>query len=293
VSAAASDRSFVLAAQTGLVPVHGHPPQTLGARTKFYLLTIDPAARAPGRRLRLTALPTPVLPPWDTYRQLALSPDGSKRAVLLGTPQADKYTYGQLLSVYDLATGTARNWVFNSDNLPMSWQADSRTLGVVGSLQPVRVYSGGSSPRFSYLLVDTASPGRKLRARVIFPVPNSLHLRWYAAALTADGRTVIGSLNDNPWARPAPAVTYSPGYDLLVTYNALSGKREVVIRKLRTSPGGSGLNTTYLLWSDGSGRVMVIVTGPYRKHPEADIYSGGRFIPLPVASGTSPSDSAW
>ncbi|MHB1432108.1 MAG: RNA polymerase sigma factor [Streptosporangiaceae bacterium] len=293
VSGAASDRSFVLAAQTPLVPVRGHGPQTLGERTKFYLLTIDPAARAPERRLRLTALPIPVLPPWDVYQKLALSPDGSRLAVLLGTPEADTFPAAQQLSVYSLANGTVRSRVIYSLNFPMSWQADSRTLGVIGSLQPLRTHPRGWSPRYSYLLIDTASPNPGLAGRATFPVSNSLHLRWYAATLTADGRTVIGSVNDNPSAKWAPAVTDNPGYDLLVAYNARTGRREAVIRRLPTAPGGTGLNTSYVLWSDSSGRVMVIVTGPYRKHPEAGIYSGGRFIPLPIASGTSPSDSAW
>ncbi len=293
VSAAASDRSFVLAAQTPLVPVHGHGPQTLGERTKFYLLTIDPAARTAERRLRLTALPIPVLPPWDVYQKLALSPDGSRLAVLLGTPQAGDFPAAQQLSVYNLATGAVRSRVIYSLNFPMSWQSDSRTLGVVGSLQPLRTHPQGWSPRYSYLLIDTAAPGSGLTGRATFPVANSLHLRWYAATLTADGRTVIGSVNDNPSAKWAPAVTDNPGYDLLVAYNARTGRREVVIRRLPTAPGGTGLNTSYVLWSDSSGRVLVIVTGPYRKHPQAGIYSGGRFIPLPIASGTSPSDSAW
>lgn len=293
VSGAASDRSFVLAAQTPLVPVHGHGPQTLGERTKFYLLTIDPGARTPERRMRLTALPTPVLPGWDVFQKLAVSPDGSRLAVLLGTPQADAFPAAQQLSVYSLATGTVRSRVIYSLDLPMSWQADSRTLGVIGSLQPLRTHPSTWSPRYSFLLIDTASPNPGLTGRAVFPVSNSLHLRWYAATLTADGRTVIGSVNDDPAAQPAPAVTDNPGYDLLALYNARTGRREAVIRKLPTAPGGTGLNTSYVLWSDSSGRVMVIVTGPYRKHPAAGIYSGGRFIPLRIASGTSPADSAW
>ena len=100
VTAAAGDRTFVLSAQgpqPSIVPPF--PAQ------RFFLLRIDPAARA-GARMTLTALPAADVPAGYGIRDMALSPDGTRLAAQIG----DSLGYAEELDVFDLATGTERAW---------------------------------------------------------------------------------------------------------------------------------------------------------------------------------------
>ena len=100
VTGAAGDRTFILSAQ-GAQPsvVPPFPAQ------RFFLLRIDPAARA-GARMTLTALPAGEVPAGNGIRDLALSPDGTHLAAQIG----DRLGYAGELDVFDLATGTERAW---------------------------------------------------------------------------------------------------------------------------------------------------------------------------------------
>ena len=87
VTGAADDRTFVLSAQ-GRNPSSAVPPFPAQS---FFLLRIDPAARA-GARMTLTALPARYVPAGYGIGEMALSPDGTHLAAglgeSLGTPKS-------------------------------------------------------------------------------------------------------------------------------------------------------------------------------------------------------------
>ena len=132
VTGASDDRTFVLSAQ-GAQPsvVPPFPAQ------RFFLLRIDPAARA-GARMTLTALPAGYVPAGYGIREMALSPDGTHLAAGVG----ESLGYAEELDVFDLATGTERAWStrtcaecmpnaggnlwFGVNTDALSWTADSQ-----------------------------------------------------------------------------------------------------------------------------------------------------------------------
>ena len=155
VSAAADDRTFVLAAQPReRLTLSGHLPVT-----KFFLLQISPGRHDPASRARLTPLPIPVVP--SGLSDFAVSPDGTRLAVVLGGVPGE----GPDLDVVNLATGASRTWsalsgigngkAYNQESL--SWGADNRTLAFLYAGGPGR---GAGGVR----LLDTARPGGELLA---------------------------------------------------------------------------------------------------------------------------------
>ncbi len=102
VSAAADDRTFVLAAQR---PVNVH--ERLYA-DGFFLLHINPGASAAADRASLSG-PLTKLPGTDQLETMALSPNGRSLAALAehaGTNSASSYLW-----IYNLASGQAKTWV--------------------------------------------------------------------------------------------------------------------------------------------------------------------------------------
>lgn len=99
VTAAADNRTFVLAAQK-----LARLPLTTSPATRFFLLRIDPASRAPGGRAQLTPLPVAEQVPGRAVSGLALAPDATRLAVTAGRLMAPA------LHVFTLATGAGRVW---------------------------------------------------------------------------------------------------------------------------------------------------------------------------------------
>lgn len=92
VSTAADDRTFVLAAQE-LSP---YPPVNQGKlpvpATRFFLLRFDPGRGDPGATATLTPLPIPVVPAGTEVSDFALSPDGSRLALVGGRADVRRWS---------------------------------------------------------------------------------------------------------------------------------------------------------------------------------------------------------
>ena len=110
VTAAADDRTFVLAAQKlARIPLDG---EVTAPATRFFLLRLSPGRGDPVGRAPLTPLPIPVIPAGTEVSDFALSPDGTHLAVVGGRnerPRLNVYDR-QKLSVYNLAAGTDRTY---------------------------------------------------------------------------------------------------------------------------------------------------------------------------------------
>jgi hypothetical protein len=249
VTAAADDRTFVLSAQ-GPNPSSGVPPFPA---QRFFLLRIDPAARA-GARMTLTALPAGDVPAGYGIRDMALSPDGTHLAAEIG----NSALYAEELNVFDLTTGTERAWSVRtcSECIPngggllwfgvnidtLSWTADSQHVAFIwgNTVRLLDTRAAGSG-----LLTDS-----KTVATWIGGVTGLNE--WYGAIITPDGRTVLGIEQLSRIGRNAPVREH------LVSWSTATGHQTAVLNNLNalklndfeqilyTSDDGSVLVLTYL-----------------------------------------------
>ncbi len=205
VTAAADDRTFVLAAQSPTHPaltdqqLRKEYPQGYVPPARFYLLRINPGGSA---LVSLRALPARFIPPHATVHDMALSPDGTFLAADISGDITTRL--GAHLYAFNLATGTERTWSYHTPYGPstgglgfggvnvdaLSWTADRKHLAFVG---PDRV----SWPsRSTVRLLDLTASGTDLLASstAVAPLPPGDHmgeLMWRGAIVTPDGRTVV------------------------------------------------------------------------------------------------------
>jgi hypothetical protein len=281
VTAAADDRTFVLAAQEW-TPV---PPGNAGAATekkdnvtptKFFVLHLSSG----GRTARLSALPIPVQPGSVWVDGIALSPDGSRLAVVVNANNGDDVN--PAIALYTMATGAKTQWVgpgaavIGNDKpwgSPLSWAADGRTLAF--QITPA---NGVIEVR----LLDTEAPGSLMESR--------LGVEWTRGGVAgARGQVITGS-DRNP-------------ANSLNSYNTLITPDGTKIVCVTTGPSAAGVtefesatariaSVTYpqgmeVLWTSASGSTL-IVSNP----ATVGVLAGGRFTPLPGASDVDVM-SAW
>jgi hypothetical protein len=197
VSAAADDRTFVLAAEK-LTRPDWHGDLSNPNPVRFYLLHLRPGRRLPAT---LTALPIPVL-----HTQLlgtALSPSGTRLAVVLEQISAKDPTY---LRVYNLASGQARTWslpaaqrsVFPGIMTP-SWDAGNRFIATLVDSSASKSCRSGCVQ----LLDTTKGGGNILTASKTIFATATIHLAaaaWLRVLVTPDGSRLLltGSIDIAP-----------------------------------------------------------------------------------------------
>jgi hypothetical protein len=281
VTAAADDRTFVLAAQEWM-PI---PPGNAGSAiekkddatpTKFFVLHLS----YDGRTTRLSALPIPVQPGSVWVDGIALSPDGSKLAVVVNPNNGNEVN--PAIAVYTMAAGAKKQWAwpggaFIGNNKPwgspLSWAADGRTLAF--QITPA---NGVIEVR----LLDTGAPGSLMESR--------LAVEWTRGGVTgAHGQVITGS-DRNP-------------ANSLSSYNTLITPDGTKIVCVTMGPSAGGItefesataqiaSVTYpqgtdVLWTSASGSTL-IVSNP----ATVGVLTGGHFTPLPDASDADVM-SAW
>jgi hypothetical protein len=285
VTAAAGDRTFVVAAQKLVrIPLDGE--FTVPA-TRFFLLRLGPGLGRPVGRVTLTPLPIPAFPAGTEVTDFALSPDGSRLAVVSG--RADTPRLRPKLSVYDLSAGTERTYrpgsVGNTPGFPitwitqnsLSWGTDNRTLAFVYGQ-----WGGREGVRF----LDTDRPGSGLLANSRVVVPPSRTTSWTQVQLTADGRTIIGNVN-NPYVNGS--------VERLVQVSVQTGK---VVRVLHVTRRMAD-DVVQVHWMSPSGRVLIVTDLLRARHHSTAQYAdvdagmlvGGHYTPLPWSENTLTA--AW
>jgi hypothetical protein len=321
VTAAADDRTFVLAADNNLAliqvqarqlinsrgPAHGHgtrgSPPALGPGRripasvtvppeKFFLLRLDPADGTAA----LSALPVPEEPAGEV-NDIAVAPDGSRLAIALsGAGDAE-----QKITVVSLRTGSARTWqgpsqaspyiggVVRGGN-PLSWTADSRTLAVEEEAPMGR----GTQPQpgqptygIQVRLLDTAAPGDDL---------------WSSRAVTISGAPADATLITNAMITPdgteivAPVETQTTRE--VAEYSARTGSLVAVLGVRHFQQAYDGGAPT-LFWTNSSGSIVIVYDatqgsplltsdGGLTPFALAEV-TGSQFTPLPG----SDSWGAW
>jgi hypothetical protein len=282
VSAAADDRTFVLAAQEWTPIPRGSAGGSIEKRdddtpTKFFVLHLS----SDGRTARLSALPIPVQPGSVWMDGIALSPDGSKLAVVINSNGANRVN--PAIAVYTVATGARKQWVWPGNAVignqkpwgsPLSWAADGQTLAF--QIVP-------ANGTIEVRLLDTDAPGGRMASR--------LGVEWTGGGVTGANGTVIirGS-------RANPANSLS-GYNTLITPDGT----KIVCRTTGTTVNGitefeastarvvsdTDPQATDVLWTNASGSTLIVSNAS-----TVGVLAGGQFIPLPDASNVTIM-SAW
>ena len=281
VTAAADDRTFVLAAQEWTPIPSGNAGSAIEKKddatpTKFFVLHLS----SDGRPAGLSALPIPVQPGRVWVDGVALSPDGSKLAVVVNPNNGDEVN--PAIAVYTMATGAKKQWMWPGSAVigngkpwgsPLSWAADGRTLAF--QITPA---NGVIEVR----LLDTGVPGSLMESR--------LGVEWTRGGVTgAHGQVITGS-------GQSPANSLS-------SYNTLITPDGTKIVCVTTGPSSAGVtefesatariaNVTYpqgteVLWTSASGSTL-IVSNP----ATVGVLAGGHFTRLPGASDVDVM-SAW
>lgn len=281
VTAAADDRMFVLAAQEWTPIPPGDASSAIEQKddvtpTKFFVLRLSPD----GRTARLSALPIPLQPGSVWVDGIALSPDGSKLAVVVNPNNGDEVN--PAIALYTMATGAKKQWVWPGSAFigndkpwgsPLSWAADGRTLAF--QLTP----AGGV---IEVRLLDTEAPGSLTESR--------LGVEWTRGGVTgAHGQVITGS-DQNP-------------ANSLSSYNTLITPDGTKIVCLTGGPSAGGVtefesatariaSVTYpqgteVLWTSASGSTLIVSNSA-----TAGVLAGGHFTPLPGASDVDVM-SAW
>jgi hypothetical protein len=284
VTAAADDRTFVLAAQEW-TPI---PPGNAGAPierrdndtpTKFFVLRLSPD----GRAARLGALPVPVQPGSVWIDGIALSPDGSKLAVAVNSNGATVPEVNPAIAVYTVATGARQQWAWPGGAVignqkpwgsPLSWTADGRTLAF--QIVP-------ANGTIEVRLLDAGAPAGVMSSR--------LGVEWTGGDVTGAHGLVIA---EGSRANPANSLA---GYNTMITPD---GTKIVCLTRGATVNGVTEFDAdtarvvshsysqgTDVLWTNASGSTLIVSNAR-----TVGVLTGGRFTPLPNASDVGIM-SAW
>jgi len=269
VAAAPDDHTFVLA---------GIGPQGQPSVTQLYALRLNPATG----QVRLSRLPIPLIPERWRVNALAVSPDGSRLAVALEPPGAER----PRLQLFSMTTGALlREWGVNTSRpgaAPvigfMSWAPDGRTLECSYPL-----HGNGAA------LLDVTRPGRSLLGNstiVQFP-------KW--AALTGnltvtDGGRLIASAAD-----VANAHNIVTGW-VVAEFSASTGKAVRIFHRQSFRGGNQPMGPATVWWASPSGRLLIASPAPggpgaSQASTGLGVFTGHRYIPLPWSHRIA--EAAW
>jgi hypothetical protein len=267
VTAAADDRTFVLAA--GKTGPPGYPPPT-----RLFVLRTSAA----GKRMSLQALPAGFIPRHAFLHGMALSPDGSFLAAQINTGQGG--IVGRLY-LLNLATGTSRSWAYRDGGVlgaglggsSVSWTADGKYLAYVGSGQPPQ------DPERLWLL-DVSAPGSDLAAHSrlaarLPPEDQADFWFWREEAITGNGRTAV--FVEALVGRQGAERTTS-GFRLL-TISVATGRVTFLNYQSGARGNPTGSPGEQLRYANATGSALIV--SRVRPGATAGILRGNRYTPLP------------
>ena len=260
VAAAPDDHTFVLAA----IGPQGQP-----SVTQLYALRLDPATGA----VRLSRLPIPLIPERWRVNGLAVSPDGTRLAVALEPPGAER----PRLQLFSMTSGAlVREWGVNTSHpgaAPvigfMSWSPDGRTLEYG---YPLR--GNGAA------LLDVTRPGTNLLGNsTIVQFPKWADLT-YNLTLTGGGRLIAS-------AAYVIGAHGSPAARLVAEFSATTGKAVHVFHRQSFHGDRQATSPSTVWWASPSGQVLI--ASP--TYAGVGVFTGHRYIPLPWSRRIT--EAAW
>lgn len=288
VSAAADDRTFVIAAKAW--PKAGSLTGPTAPVT-FYLVRFNSRQH----RTTITGVAMPEVPAGDPFSGFALSPDGTKLAVAYDNGTSAAATQAEVVRVLNIRTGVLRTWtgprargVIGSDGWStrrLSWAADNSTLAFnwVG----VSAFSSAPLPSSGLRLLNTTGQGRALigDSRLAVRVWRR-HGRYATAAGYLDD--VIVLVPDGKVA--VAGVTSFTGRQGYAEFSAGTGRPLMTIDQGPAAKAGTGPND--VMWSDASGGTM-IVWSPAGHPGRLGILRAGQLTLLPQPARVSFPAAAW
>lgn len=266
VSAAADDRTFILAAQRYWPIASGRAGTSAENRdsttpTRFFRLSLTPSART----ARLTELAIPGKVDTRQLAGVALSPDGTRLALDMR----------RSIQVITLATGAKRTWRWPGGG----WIGNSKPYGQVltwsADGKQIAFQQWGRTARVRIL--DTTAPGSSLESAKLVktfpPGTEALALGGNSTLLTPDGTKIVA-----PTMTQAAKPPYATQLEI-TEFSARSGKPGRSMDTFRFPGPGPWQE---VLWSNSSGST-VIVTDPRGKKGQqvTGVLSGNRFTALP------------
>jgi hypothetical protein len=287
VSASANDRTFAIAVtdlNSGLA--------------RFSLVNFSPATRG----VKITPIGPILVPSRTVFRGFALSPDGTRLAVMESLPAATHAAVTGELVIENLATRTIRTWTSRQGLMPgsldpaaLSWAADDVTLAFdwygFSYSQP-----GHSTKSSGLRILDTARPGSAIVAdsRLVIPfhagisgvVTTRAGYPADIATLAPGGMTVVAAIT----ARPAGI----GGDGWFGEYNASDGRLE---RELDRKPMGDDTGKSKgwpmdVIWTSPAGGTLVVNAPP--GHPgQVGVWRAGHLTVLPHDPKIIFPDAAW
>jgi hypothetical protein len=278
VSAAADDRTFVLAAQKLPRPSQGIIQPT--GPIRLYLLRLHP-----GRRLatKLTPLPIPVVRGTFGPIELALSPSGTRLAVI---KEPSGFAELSQLRVYNLANGQTRVWSLSYHvrtaspgiNSP-TWDGGSRFLSTLVYTNTPKSCAAGCVQ-----LLDTTRAGGNILAtsKTIFSTA-AIHRQagWDNIFIAPDGsRMILTGMAGKRLKTGVSSLDTPLAYEIATP----SGR---ILSHLTGRPG-----TDFLPWWVGPRAKLVIFGQPGPHHTvTAVIYSRHKRVPLRLPAHTR--EASW
>jgi hypothetical protein len=274
VTAAADDRTFVLAAVSFTNPV----PE------KFFQLRIDPGARLAAGRARLAPLSVR-LPSGAGEVDMALSPDGQSLAVL--AKPGHTWTANRII-IYNLTTGASHSWGNHGcadhctlGGLPdppvarnsISWTADGHRLGFVQQT--------GGKPQFRVLNVDApgddvladSQPVTLRAAAGVLKQEAPRDASWGMWLITPDGESVVIEASAN-LVTSAQYGLHPPAWsEAVLRYSSRTGVLQTVLG-VRSSH-----HDEQVLWTSPNGST-ILVTG-FKGIRSAGLLHNGHYTPIP------------
>jgi hypothetical protein len=266
VSAAAGDRTFVLAAQRYWPIASGQagmPAQNrdITTPTVFFKLTFDPATHT----AKLARLAVPETIQASQLAGMAVSLDGTRLALDLR----------QSIQVVTLATGAIRSWAwqgggwignFKPSGQVFSWTADGTTLEFQ--------QWGTGHPRPIYIrLLDTTASGTSLASsKIVLTFPDAGALG-FTTLLTPDGTRIVTATPQGITEFSARTGTLILSEDQFPADTFPAGGPQEVDRQtvLWAGPGGQAL-----VVSDPRGKPT-----PYGPDTILGVLTGNTFTPIP------------
>jgi hypothetical protein len=272
VSAAADDRTFVLAAQRYWHIASGAAGLPAESRdnntpTVFFKLTFGPAAGA----AQLAPLPVPERIHSSDLAGMAVSSDGTRLALDLR----------QSIQVVTLATGAIRSWTWPGGGWIGNWKPDGQIFSwsADGSYLAFQQWGGHLGETMHVRLLDTAVPGTSLTtARVIQTFPDTRGAGTLAtgnALLTPDGTRIVTSVSFYPQQ------ISRRGYEQITEYSARTGRPVLTEDRFAPSVGWQDV-----LWAGPGGKALVVSDPrgkPTRYGPGnvLGVLTRNRFTPIP------------
>jgi hypothetical protein len=290
VAGAADGRTFVLDEQRQT----GRDKVTWVGQPAFYLLRLT----ASGTEESLTRLAVPAIPDGTVVSGLALSPDGSKLAVNVDSPDRELHTRLMEIMTYTLATGASRSWTTTSgitnpdapNGFTGSGVDGAQSISwTAGSTLAFGVRYTSNMSRVGVRLLDTAARGTDLMADSR-PVIDQ-DARDFGVSVKAEPPYYFLSCATNAMISvdgSAVVCVYSTTNDAGITtmgfarYSTRTGKMNHVDGLVRFK--GEAPTGLSLYWVNSTGNIA-IGTSETAGGGRVGVMNGDTFTPLPGVGG--------